>query len=71
LIEIASDRIEYETLTEDQTLDTWIFSSTANAVRNVIVGGVQVVKDFDHAGSRTAAEALRGALSTLPRTLSS
>jgi len=71
LIEITSDRIEYAGLTEDQTLDTWIFSSTANAVRNVIVGGVQVVKDFDHAGSRTAAQALRSALSTLPRTLSS
>jgi len=71
LIEIASDRIEYETLTEDQTLDTWIFSSAANAVRNVIVGGVQVVKDFDHAGYMPAAQALRGALSTLPRTLSS
>ena len=71
LIEIASDRIEYETLTKDQTLDTWIFSSAANAVRNVIVGGVQVVKDFDHAGYMPAAQALRGALSTLPRTLSS
>lgn len=71
LIEMASDGVEYAGLTEDQTLDAWIFSSTANAVRNVIVGGVQVVKDFDHAGSRTAAQALRGALSTLPRTLSS
>lgn len=69
LIEIAADGIEYDGLTEDQTLDTWIFSGTANPVRNVIVGGVQVVKDFDHTGYLPATEALRGVLRTLPRTL--
>lgn len=51
--------------TEDSALDTWIFSGGNALVRDVFVGGTQVVKDRHHINEETIARNFRAALRRL------
>ncbi|PZF75554.1 formimidoylglutamate deiminase [Aestuariivirga litoralis] len=50
---------------EDAALDTWIFSGGNALVKDVIVGGTQVVKDRHHVNEETIARNFRAALRRL------
>jgi formimidoylglutamate deiminase len=50
---------------EDAALDTWIFSGGNTLVKDVIVGGAQVVKDRHHIHEDTIAENFRAAMRRL------
>jgi formimidoylglutamate deiminase len=53
----------------DEILDSWIFSGNSNAVRDVYVGGKQVIKDGHHAQEASIADRFKAALKILRNNL--
>ncbi len=51
----------------DDAIDTWIFAGNANLVRDVVVAGEPVVRDFRHRDEERIAARYRGVVERLAR----
>ena len=49
----------------DEVLDSWVFSGNSNAVRDVFVGGRQVIKNGHHAQEAVIAERFKSTIKSL------
>ncbi len=67
LVELDGDSIELSGLEGDGILDTWIFASRSNLVRNVWSAGRHVVRDFGHVGRDRIAGKYRSVQNRLRR----